>query len=499
MRSKLRTFFSVPAKRKIIWIILAILILATTGGYTYYSKVYLTSQVTDQPTLQTATVKQGDLVIYASGTGTLSANSEASFGFGASGQVTQVNVKVGNQVKAGQVLAEISNTSAALTYEQAKRALAELTSPAGIATAQQNVAVAEDDLATKKTELEYLISPAVLTWEERLAEAQQTLVAAQSENSVNPSEAAQKKVKDSELAMKLAQANLRSAQSAYETYVKDIFTETTTNPFTGEEQIVYYHDENGKKYTKIYAPTQAEIDAARAAYALAKATLAEANNYLSVLNGEDIPANATGSALTELQNAKETLASAQENLKNTQLIAPIDGTVMSLDFGVGDMVSGSSTVASIADLSQHYLEIFLDESDWNNIQVGYPVNVTFDILPDKTFAGKVFSVDPGLYTESNSSVVRAYVQLNDAGNSFNLPLGTSAAVDVIGGEAKNAVLVPIEAIHEAGGKYMVFVQQSNGKLKLQVVEVGIKDTLNAEIKSGLKAGDVVTTGITETN
>lgn len=178
MPSKLKA--SAALKEKRIWVVLAFIILTIAGGYTYYSNVYLPSQSTNEPELQTATVRQGDLVIYASGTGTLIANSDASFGFGTSGQVTQVYVKVGDRVEAGQVLAELSNTSALLSYEQAKRDLAELTSPAAIATAQQNVALAEDDLRTKKALLEYLISPAVLAWEERLSEAHKSLTIAKS-------------------------------------------------------------------------------------------------------------------------------------------------------------------------------------------------------------------------------------------------------------------------------------------------------------------------------
>jgi hypothetical protein len=68
-------------------------------------------------------------------------------------------------------------------------------------------------------------------------------------------------------------------------------------------------------------------------------------------------------------------------------------------------------------------------------------------------------------------------------------------VDVIGGRADNALLVPIEALHPAGDQYTVFVME-NGKPVLHVVQVGIQDQVSAEIKSGLQAGDVVTTGIT---
>lgn len=482
---------------KRIWAILSILILAFAGGYAYYAYGYLPSQVsTTESEVQTATVRRGDLVIYANGSGTLVSINQASFGFGASGQVTRVNVQVGDQAKAGDVLAELNNTSVLLNYEQARRNLAELTSPTAIASARQKVSLAEDDLATAKAKLEYLISPAVLRWEERLIEAQAGLRSAQEAAQADPSDENSQNVKDAELAVKLAEGNLRTAQADYDAYVVDVFTETATDPRTGEETINYYYDEDGKKYTVVYAPTQAQIEAARAAYEVAKASLTEAKYYHVALNGEEIPADATGSALAALRKAQDALQTAEEDLKDTQLIAPISGTVMSLEFSAGDMV-GNSAVVTIADLSQPYLEVFLDESDWANVAVGYPVEVTFDILSEKVYNGEVVQVDPGLYTSGNTSVVRALVELDNS-EAFHLPLGTSASVDVIGGRAENAILVPVDALRETSpGEYAVFVVE-NGKPKLRGIEIGIKDLLYAEVRSGLEAGEVVTTGITET-
>jgi len=172
--------------------------------------------------------------------------------------------------------------------------------------------------------------------------------------------------------------------------------------------------------------------------------------------------------------------------------------VMSIDANVGDVV-GTSAIIEIADISEAYLEIFLDETNWGMIAVDYPVEVIFDVLPDKTFTGVVVSVDPALYTESNTSVVRATVRLDAASyGGTHLPIGSAAAVEVIGGEAKNAILVPVEALKEASpGQYTVFVMV-DGEPKLRVVEIGLQDLFYAEVISGLEPGDVVTTGIMET-
>jgi multidrug efflux pump subunit AcrA (membrane-fusion protein) len=77
--------------------------------------------------------------------------------------------------------------------------------------------------------------------------------------------------------------------------------------------------------------------------------------------------------------------------------------------------------------------------------------------------------------------------------------GMTASVEVINAEAQNAVLLPVEAIHDIGdGEYAVFVVGEDGKLILTVVEVGLNDGTYAEIKSGITAGQTVTTGVMET-
>jgi len=74
----------------------------------------------------------------------------------------------------------------------------------------------------------------------------------------------------------------------------------------------------------------------------------------------------------------------------------------------------------------------------------------------------------------------------------------SASVTVIEGEAQNAVLIPLTALHQnTPGKYLVYVMQ-NGKPTEQAVEVGLKDLVNAQITSGLQPGDVVSTAPTGT-
>ena len=479
---KMPAFLSRLPKRS-LWIVLIVLVLAGGGGFAYYKLVYAPAQV--QPTeapLQTSTARRGDLVIYASGSGTLVAASEASFGFSTSGQVKSLNVKVGDVVEAGQLLAELDNSTQEIQYAQAKRDLAELTSPYAVATAEQTLAQAKVDVDSAYSHLAYLIGPNVLRWEEEVARLQQELVSAQQEAGATPSAEADQKVQDLEAQLAQAQDKLKGSQEYYEeVYLPANFTVKDVS--------------TASKY--VARPSDATIAGARAELSMARATVDESQTYLAALRGEPIPEDATGTNLTALENAQLNLQSAEDTLNGTRLTAPISGTIMSLDLVVGDTVS-TRAVITIADLSQQYLEIFLDETDWNNIVVGYEADVTFDALPDQIFKGKVTQVDPGLYSSGNTSVVHGLVLLDETPDGLNLPIGSAAAVDIIAGRAQNAILVPVDALRETTpDHYAVFVME-NGKPRLRVVEVGIQDLISAEIKSGLQEGEVVSTGLVET-
>jgi len=463
-------------------ILAAFVIVIAGGGFAYYQFAYLPTQTSETATLQTATARTGDLVIYASGTGTLIAADEVDLAFNTSGQVKAIYFEVGDEVQKGDLLAEVDDTDARIKYTQAKRSLLELTSVAAVASAEQAVAAAQTDLVTAINQLSYLISPEVYYWDTESENSELEVERLKEALEANPSdEELQQQLKEEEAYLDFAEDKLSG--STY--YYKHEYLEKT---FTAWDR------STGTKY--IAAPSDAEIAEARAGVTEAKATLREAEYLYAALTGGEVPEDATGSGLSELESAQLDLESAQVTLDGTKIYAPISGTIMSIDTSVGD-TAGTGTVTTVADLSQYYLETFLDETDWNNIAVGYEAEIIFDALPEKTFTGEVTQVDPGLYTSGNTSVVRAIVKLDSTNDDIHLPIGTAAAVDVIGGRAENAVLVPFEALHQAGEQYALFVME-NGEPRLRVVEVGIQDLLYAEIKSGLNPGDIVTTGITET-
>jgi HlyD family secretion protein len=459
------------------WTALAVVVvLIGWGGWAIYNTSQAQATTAQQPALQTAVARTGNLTLTASGTGTLIAASQVNLSFNTSGNVTAINVKVGDQVKAGDVLAQLDDTNQQIALAQAKQALLELTSPAAIATAQQNVATDQQNVYNAQASLNNL------------------LYASQNQASIQNAQAS----------LTLAQDQLSRAQAAY--------NKVSGNPNTDARKATAYQQLYGAQLSYNSAAAtfnlltgkanQAQVDLKTAALALAKAQLVEDQTLLAALTGGEVPANATGSGYVQLQQAKLNVETAQKNLDDTKLVSPISGTVIALTGAVGQP-AGSGTFATVADLSQGVLQIYMDPNDWSNIKIGYEAQVTFDALPNQTFTGKVTQITPQLITIQGNSVVQGQVQLTPPQSApadpVALPLGVSASVDVISAQARNVVLVPVQALHQLSpGNYAVFVMVA-GKPTLRVVTVGLQDPTFAEIKTGLKAGDVVTTGIQATS
>ena len=417
------------------------------------------------------------MTISASGTGVLSVLDEADLSFTASGEVLNVYIQAGDKVEAGKLLAEIDATEAQSEFDSAKRAYMELTSPAAIASALDMLAQAQKDYTDSLFILEYLISPDVMYWELKIAEAQNKLELAQSQLNADPSnEEAKQQVQATTTYLQDAAVELNTARNEYyNEYVFENFTKKS----------------DGGSYLAI--PTEADIQLARLAVEDANVAFAEARVVYQAMTSGGIPEETDIPCLLEIQKAKRALNDAQAKLDGTKILAPMDGTVISVEIAPGDQAD-TSTVITVADLSQAYLELYMDESDWDKTVAGYPAEVTFDALPDSVFTGIISTVDSELYSSGTSTAVHGTVTLDAPLTEINLPIGASASVEVISLDAKNILLVPLEALHETEYGYAVFLV-TDDRLTFQYIEIGAQNELYAEVRSGLNEGDTVALGI----
>jgi HlyD family secretion protein len=472
-------------RKPVFWIVIVVLLAAAGGGYYYYRQTTTTAAAASATPLQTATVKRGSLVISASGTGSVISESEAQLGFEYSGLLAQLNVSVGDQVSEGDVLAvsapsddaatlQSKLTSAKLAVLQAQQNLDDLNSSAATAV---SLAQLQSDLASKQVSV---------------YDNQTTLT-----DLINTRATMNYKRCDSNT----IESKLESYQTALDHWNHSAHL---TNSVEYQQMVAALYNYNwcNSNYSQEELDAaDAEITSTKATIALLQSQIAEDQAQISNLQSP------TGSESLDVQIAQAKLDSAQADLAlteqeavSTTITAPFAGTILSISASVGDSV-GTTKFITMADLSQPYLEVLLDETDLNNVGIGYQVSVTFDALPDQTFTGKVVSIDPSLTNAFSVTAIQTTVQLDTSSFSKpqDLPIGLSATVEVISAQAQNVLLVPVEALHELSqGNYAVFVME-NGTPVLKTVEVGLMDYTSAEIKSGLNEGDVVTTGIVETS
>ena len=464
------------------WVISGIIIaLFLAAGGAYYVWGMPAAAVVAAP-LQTAKARTGDLSIVVSGAGNLVAASRVELGFRSSGTVMAVDTQVGQVVEAGQVLVRLDDSAARLLLATKELALQALISSDALNAAEIARLTAQDDLNTAITTLQYLISPTVYTSELSLAKAQSILDEKKAAN------AAAADITIAEGEVKHAQTLLDAALYTYRVeYIPVSF------PYSYKDLVT------NETIETVIPPTADEISLARAKVRTAELALADANAYFKRLSSKDTCADlsALGSLTSKLSQACLDVKSAQLTVDGANLVAPNAGLVADVNVSVGQSV-GTAPVVTISTEAM-YLHFYVEETDLGQLKIGQPVRVTFDAYPDQVFEGSIERIDPELATVDSSPAVSAWATLDTAKGGEIFLSGMTAEVEVVAGEAKSTVLVPAQALRELSpGSFAVFTVQADGSLKLTPVSIGLRDLANVEILSGLKTGDVVSTGVVET-
>jgi RND family efflux transporter MFP subunit len=459
-------------RKKWLSICIAVAAVAVSVGGFLLNRNRITdanAEASEEAAMQTAKAWRGDLVITASGTGQLAPASQISMGFDESGTLIELKVNIGDEVKAGDVLARLqtqnspeeiaaSIADAELVVIQAQQALDNLYANAETTRteAMNDIATYAQEVRDAQYELENYIMPVFMQGMDAIQAVDQT------------------------------KAQLDAASAAFEPYRLYPATDETRHTLLvalNEAQSSHNAAVKLLDYEYVLQVAQDNLDKARQEY----------EQYENGPAGDELT-----EAQTELDNSKAKLEIAKTSQSVIDLKAPMDGTVMAMDANMGEVIETASFI-TLADLSQLEIEVYLDETDLDKAVVGNQAEMVFDALPDQVFTGKLIQVSPGLETISNVQAVKVIVLLDETNTDIKLPVGLNASVDVIAGQAQNAVLVPIEALRELDeGEYGVFVVE-NDQPVLREVQVGLMDITSAEIISGLEAGETVTTGIIQTN
>jgi HlyD family secretion protein len=192
--------------------------------------------------------------------------------------------------------------------------------------------------------------------------------------------------------------------------------------------------------------------------------------------------------IRELESDLRQLISAIEMLN---VKSPMDGIVAGIYSQEGNTVSPGEWIGNIYQTSQMAMMSTVDDIDIIHVTQGAPVKVTVDALPEEVFEGEVRDIHTNWSSDGKATQFMVYIEIK--GGELLRP-GMQARAHIDAGSAEDVLLVPIEAVFQEDNTYKVEVLGENGVPSVVAVEIGLMNDRLAEIKSGLKEGDLVVTG-----
>jgi len=195
--------------------------------------------------------------------------------------------------------------------------------------------------------------------------------------------------------------------------------------------------------------------------------------------------------LDSIREKKMSLASLRMQEGSLTITAPTEGMVAELDAKEGGSASAGDWLGSIFSSSNMQMSVQIDDTDILLVNVGSPVRITMDALPDAEFTGKVDYISGMGKTEGGASLFEVSISVQ---GSEEIRSGMQARAYIDSGSAKDVLLIPAEAVFREDGFDKVEVLEDNGVVNTVTVEVGLVNDRYAEIRSGLEEGQVVITG-----
>jgi HlyD family secretion protein len=196
-------------------------------------------------------------------------------------------------------------------------------------------------------------------------------------------------------------------------------------------------------------------------------------------------------AQARLDEARAAYSAAQAALQNTDITSPFAGTVYALDVEKGDYVQPGTLIVAVAQLDPMEVTAFVDEPEIGRLQLGQPVTIRWDAVPDRTWEGKLTRLPSAVVQRGSRSVGEIACTIANADHRL-LP-NVNVNVGIITSRNENALTVPREAVHRTDGASFVF-EVVDSRLHKRNVQTGLSSLTRTEITSGLDQNSVVALG-----
>jgi len=348
-------------------------------------------------------------------------------------EVLQLNVKEGDRVKKGQVLAVLDSD-----------------------TLKKDIKRAEDQLALAKVE---------------------------------SSEASSRSAQNVELAKAQLEDKLKDQQTAYEKAVLD--RDEAKRKYDNLKTLVdagVETEESLKEIKNTYESAQQIVDSYTVENGKVVATEADLK---SIENSGD---NSAGSRAKSIAMLQTELNNKRQDLEECQITSPIDGTITRVNIKLGrfaDDTDDDKPMFVVENIDQLEMEILISEYDIGKIEIGQTATITADILKDEFVEGIVDRISPTGEEKAGSTERVIPTTVRITGDTKGLIAGINAKAEILIAESKDTLILPLECLQQnPDGTISVLRVNSENKIEVIPVTTGIENDLNVEIFSDmLQEGD----------
>ncbi len=390
---------------------------------------------------------------------------EADLSFEIGGRVVSVPVKEGDEVKEGDLLAQLDDSSqqAALAQAQANLANAEASlaqaeanlADVKVGATREQLAQAEAELARAEAVLAELVTGPT---DEDIAQAEAKVETARASLADVLAGSRQEDIDASAARLLQAEAEVRIKQADYD---EKVFGEPDrAEPFgIALQKATLDYDAAQADYERLVnGPTQERIAISRAQLyeaqtALNKVTAGSTPEQIAQAQADTARAEA---ALAELEAgatdeqiaiaeagvtaaeagigvAEAGVNTAETEVGKTRIEAPFDGVIGSLDIEVGEIVQSGATAVAIGDTSIWQIETDdLTEIDVVRVKPGRKVTISVDALPDAEYEGEVVRIQPKSETKAGDVTYTVLIDITK-GDMTKLQWGMTTFVDIEAG------------------------------------------------------------------
>jgi HlyD family secretion protein len=292
--------------------------------------------------------------------------------FKTAGRMIELNVREGDTVKKGEVIARLD----AAQLEQQK-----MRDVAAIASAQS----AYDQLRTTIEFQQATIDSDISTRHAEVAQAQAHLDELNAGSRTEEVQQADSSVNEARAQVDLARADWDRAQTLYKD--QDISTsqyDQARTKFSAANAVLAQAQQRAALVKE--GPRKEEIAGARAQLARAQAAVgtAEANRIELRRKQEELVARRA-----EIDRARAQVGITEAQLNDTIITSPIDGVVLVKSAEPGEVIAAGTTIVRIGEVDHPWLRAYVGETDLGRLKLGAPVKLTTDSYPGKTYHGTV--------------------------------------------------------------------------------------------------------------